>query len=139
MKTTVNELHCNRKEKKETRGDNKAGLSVVWLKVKAAHQPPGGGGGEGRRFAYLAWYRLGREGQGSRGAAGSDWLSENLVACQECGLQFSSFLLGVGKKKGMQTTQGHHTEDRFVSGKDLEAALQLGAVASPLTSGHQHS
>ena len=100
MKTTINELHCNRKEKKETRGDNKAGLSVVWQKVKAAPQPPGGGGEEGRRCAYLAWYRLGREGQGSRGAAGSDWLSENLVACQECGLQFSSFLLGVEKKKG---------------------------------------
>ena len=41
MKTTINELHCNRKEKKETRGDNRAGLSAVWQKVKAAPQPPG--------------------------------------------------------------------------------------------------
>ena len=39
MKTTVNELHCNTKEKKETRGDDRAGLSAVWQKEKAAPQP----------------------------------------------------------------------------------------------------
>ena len=69
---------------------------------------PGAEGEEGRRCAYLAWYRLGREGQGNRGAAASEWLSENLVACQECGLQLSSFLLEGKKKKDADDSGTSH-------------------------------
>lgn len=44
MKTTINELHRNTKEKKGTHGDDKAGLSAVWQKAKAAPQPLGEAG-----------------------------------------------------------------------------------------------
>lgn len=47
--------------------------------------------------AYLAWCRLCQDGQApaedSWQVGVSGWLSENLVACQEWGLQLSSFLL----------------------------------------------
>ena len=61
MKTTLDELHCKMKEKKETHCDNRAGLLTVWQKVKAVPWPPGVG--EGRRCSYLARYWPSREGQ----------------------------------------------------------------------------
>lgn len=51
--------------------------------------------GWGGSHAYLAWWRLCQDGPAAAtcAVAVSDWLSQNLVACHECGLQLCSLLL----------------------------------------------
>lgn len=83
--------------------------------VEPASHPSGAG-----RSTYLAWCRPGQAGQVLLEESGevddSGWPSENLVACQECGLQLSSFLL-----KEVQTAQELHTQDSFRPGQEQEA------------------
>ena len=105
------------------------GQDCQWCGRKWEQLPGSSGVEEGRRCAYLALYWPSRDGQvpgqRNRGVPGSDWLSENLVVCQECGFQLSSFLLEKKKKKKDAGDSGTSHQGPFPAKKGLRGRNHL--------------
>lgn len=84
------------------------------------------------RCAYLAWCWPGHKGQelveGNGDADVSGWLSENLVTCQECGLQLSSVLLKKDADGSGTSHQGQLQAKKGVGGRNDSRVIYCIAV-----------
>ena len=123
------------------------GQDCQWCGRKWEQLPGSSGVEEGRRCAYLPLYWPSRDGQvpgqRNRGVPGSDWLSENLVVCQECGFQLSSFLLEKKKKKDAGDSgtshQGPFPAKKGLRGRNHFVIHGIAVRCFLLTSRQQHS
>ena len=99
MKTTINELHCKMKEKKEIHGDNRAGQSAVWQKVKAALWPPRSGRRQKEHLSGLVVAK--QRGAGAQaGEQRCSWLRLAIRGLSRVpGLWLPAQLIPPGKKK----------------------------------------